>query len=209
MNRAVRVVFIDWGGTLSNTRFWGHWEKLKPERYSFIQQYLFGTNKEVVRSWMRGELSAEEISRTLGEAMSVSEHELLKELKSSCQQLKFIEPTVIQAIEKIRLKGTKVVIATDNMDTFSRWTVPALKLHEHFDDILISHSLSAIKNDAKIDGSSKFFSAYLNNNQLSPEETILFDDGASYIKDFGIKYVEVTKTKPLVSALKTYFNESF
>lgn len=67
------------------------------------------------------------------------------------------------------------MIATDNMDTFERFTIPAMKLNELFDDFLISHSLKVLKEDIQ-ENSISFFDEYLNKNKLTYQETVLLDD---------------------------------
>ena len=39
-----KVIFIDWDGTLSKSRFWEHWQTDDSKNYNKIQQVLFIEN---------------------------------------------------------------------------------------------------------------------------------------------------------------------
>ena len=67
------------------------------------------------------------------------------------------------------------VIATDNVDVFVEYTVPALKLRRHFDDILCSSELKSLKTDTA-DGKLLFFDDFLRKHNIKYEEAILLDD---------------------------------
>lgn len=84
------------------------------------------------------------------------------------------------------------------MDSFPRWTVPALTLTEMFDDILDSFTLKAMKGDFDETGKSMFFSDYLSKNNILPGESVLIDDSEDKedrITKIGIVY---RKIEPVV-----------
>lgn len=89
------------------------------------------------------------------------------------------------------------------MDTFVRWTVPALNLAQHFDAILDSYSLRALKRDKDELGQSKFFGKLLSKNRIDPTSTVLIDDGAhnAVVKDFGIQFIHASSNSPAHSIL--------
>ncbi len=72
----------------------------------------------------------------------------------------------------------KCVIATDNMDTFTRFTVPALRLSEHFDGILNSFERGVLKQDIDEQNPDRipFFDEYLREYNLQCEDVVLTDD---------------------------------
>ena len=202
----IKAIFIDWDKTLSVSRFWGHWAASAPQSYELIQKNLFGSSNEVSKAWMRGQFRAEQVIEQLALATSLEKNILLKELEFSCKNMQFIDQSLRETITKIRSGGTKVVIATDNMDTFPRWTVPALQLATLFDHILDSHKLGVLKQDTDKDGKSKFFHSYLASQGIKSNEAVLFDDNAPYVESFGIKYVQVTEDKTLAAVLDAYLH---
>jgi hypothetical protein len=72
----IKVRFIDWDKTLSVSRFWGHWTDTEPEYYSLIQTELFGSNAKWAQGWMRGKLSAEQITEQLSDAVGIEKYVL-------------------------------------------------------------------------------------------------------------------------------------
>lgn len=62
------------------------------------------------------------------------------------------------------------------MDTFSRYTVPAMKLDKIFDDILSSHHIGYLKDDELLTDTILFFDDYLVENGWSYSDAILIDD---------------------------------
>jgi FMN phosphatase YigB (HAD superfamily) len=197
----VKVVFIDWDQTLSTSRFWGQWETSRPQLYELIQKHLFGSGSTAPQAWMRGQVNAEQVIKQLALATGIEEETLLGELKRSCQAMELIDPSVKQTITTLRSQGINVVIATDNMDTFPRWTVPALGLADVVDGILDSHTLGVLKKDTDTKGKSRFFQPYLSRQGVEPREAVLFDDNARYVEGFGIQYVQVTASQPLGTRL--------
>lgn len=199
-----KVVFIDWYGTLSISRFWEHWEAERPEDAALIKHHFFDSDKDSIWSWMRGELTAEDIARLLEQRTGIAEYELLKSLQESSQQQTLMDENVLDLIDSVRNTGARVAVATDNMDTFPRWTVPALRLDEHFDDILDSHSLKILKLDKDENDRPAFFNDYLLKHDITPEETVIFDDNAHRLQPFELDCIQVSPQQPLTARLSEY-----
>jgi hypothetical protein len=106
-----------------------------------------------------------------------------------------------------------VVIATDNMDTFHRWTVPGLRLHTLFDDVLNSWQLRALKEDVGQDGRSLFFANYLRAHGIGRGESLLLDDcderSAKTIRQYGVDCQHIEPGKGLAPALRELLASSF
>jgi FMN phosphatase YigB (HAD superfamily) len=202
---APKVIFIDWDGTLSKSRFWEHWQREDPESYNKIQQAFFVENINMFNDWMRGYISAEQIVSEIVSLTGYDYHHLMAELEKSCRAMVFTHPEVLDAIQAKRRQGIKVVLATNNMDTFDRWTVPSLKLEQYFDDILNSAERGALKEDITEDNRSLFFDHYLSRNAIRPNETLLIDDRdlAKPIQEIGIHFMKVTPSFNVVDALKS------
>ncbi|MAG59732.1 hypothetical protein CMO96_03005 [Candidatus Woesebacteria bacterium] len=118
--------------------------------------------------------------------------------------MKLVSEEIPTLVKKLRGKKVKVVIATDNMDSFTRWTAPALNLKPIFDEILSSHELKVTKSAFGKNGESLFFKDYFRKNNIKPQETVLIDDGEdkeNRLGRLGIDYRRI-KALGLVAALK-------
>ncbi len=198
-----KTIFLDWDGTLSVSRFWQHWAIERPDAYAAIQRHLFGSN--MVEPWMRGRYSAEERVATIAPKLGLAPALILKELTESCRRMTLIDPEVSVLIAALRSRGVSVVIATDNMDTFRRWTMPALGLDTLVDDVLDSHTLGYLKRDIASDGRSLFFGSYLASAGLKSGESVLLDDGAHnrVVQTVGIDFIQLEHGRGLIPALKS------
>ena len=206
-----KVIFIDWNKTLSHSLFWSHMiKKNHPyKRYhNKIVQFLFVENKELINSWMRGQYTSEDISGKISKAIKLDKEVILQELALSCKNMSFISPKIPALIKSIQQKGIKVTIATDNMDTFRRYTIPGMNLVNIFDDFLVSCDLKCLKGDFKKE-KLLFFDNYLQENNLFYSEVVLLDDcldtTGTYDK-LGFKIVETDSPKRLLEILSSYAN---
>lgn len=170
----MKVVFVDWHKTLSTSQFWQHSEdsRLKPEQLQAVDRYVF-SSPSLSRLWMMGQLSAESVCHVAAKHLNGSSDDILHDLISSCQRMELCDPTVVEVIQALRERGVKTVIATDNMDTFTRWTVPALRLDEVFDEVLNSADVRMMKKYPR------FFRDWLESHGVEPSEAILLDDSVS------------------------------
>ncbi len=186
-----KVAFLDWYGTLSISKFWGH---LDTDIINKIDASLFGKLKPMIDPWMRGEYASEDVVNELALDTGLPEQMLLNELIRSCKSMQFVEKDTNDLVRKLRNRGTKVVIATDNMDSFTRWTAPAMRLHDIFDGILNSYELKAVKRDFDSSGHSLFFAKFLEENGVAHGESIIIDDGEDKegkIQRNGIVYKKI------------------
>ena len=160
-----KTIFIDWNGTISSSKFWWHLEQSKKSEdnkvFARIEKSLFGNLRETIKPWMLGELQSEDVIDKVAKDSKLEYDKVLKEFIKSCASMEIVSKDVLKLVSKIRKKGTKVVIATDNMDSFTRWTYPGLKLFNHFDGYLNSHYLHAMKGHKDDKGKSLFFRKYL------------------------------------------------
>ena len=204
-----KVVFIDWNKTLSHSLFWSHMAKKGHpynQHFNKIIQYLFIKNKALIDLWMRGEYTSEDISKIISKAIKLDKEIVLQELAISCKNMSFVSPKIPRLIESIQRKGIKAVIATDNMDTFRRYTIPGMNLTNIFDDFLISFDLKCLKGDFKRK-KLLFFDNYLKNNNLSFSDVILLDDcldTTGTYNSLGFKIIETDTPERLIKALSSY-----
>lgn len=202
-----KVLFIDWDGTLSNSRFWSRWrdDPDNSNKYDLIQKVLFTSNegRHILNDWMRGLRTYSNVLNYISNATAIPYDNLASELRYSAENMKFIDVNSVAIIQALRDAGMRVVIATDNMDTFNDWTVPALGLELMFDGILVSDARGALKTDSYDDRTSVFFGHYLSQNTIRPEETVLIDDNLDKraVEQFGMNFLHANRIRPLVAHL--------
>ena len=203
MKQQYKVIFIDWDGTLSNSRFWERW--LGTDKYDLIQKELFVDGIEYIRLWMTGLLTYSKVLRFVESKTGIAYDELASELEYSARHMKFIDNEVTNLIHKLRGNGVKLVLATDNMDTFRLWSVPALGLETLFDEVLTSDTRGSLKSEIYSDGTSKFFSQYLTRNNVQSGESVLIDNSLDIrvVENFGIDFLHVDETTSLAEHLRT------
>ena len=207
-----KVIFLDWNKTLSNSLFWSHMHPDNGHDYSLYHGKLISTlfveNKKLINPWMRGEYSTDDIMQILSPLVGLSTEVLKEELAISCSNQSFVDSFIPEYIKSIKNKGIKVVIATDNMDTFRKYTVPSMKLEELFDDFLISCELGVLKDDHG-DESIPFFDDYLKHNNLKYQDSVLLDDcidKTGVYDNLGLKIRQVTSPNVFINMLKEYAN---
>ncbi len=202
-----KVIFIDWNGTLCNSKYWGHLEDDRhPDHYIFekIESSLFGSQKHLLEPWMRGNYLTEEIIEIIADYTGLTKIKLMTHFVTGCKEMKIVSSKVTELIKSLRKNGQKIIIATDNTDSFNRWVAPALRLQKTFDAILNSYDLRALKNDFNEKGESLFFGQHLKNNNLAPSECVLIDnseDKGNLIQNYGIHYLRIRGASELEYAL--------
>jgi FMN phosphatase YigB (HAD superfamily) len=202
-----KTIFIDWHGTLSNSRFWDRWasDPNKQDLHKLAQHALFESEEGILvaKDWMRGLRSVDSVIQYLHEATGIAIDDMKDELRYTSENMVFINPDVVRRVEALRAKGVKLVIASDNMDTFRLWTIPALGLEDMFDGILTSDTQGALKSEVGADGFSQFFGHYLEQHKLQPGEAVLIDDNEKLqsVKSLGIDFLHVNAAASLVQHL--------
>lgn len=191
------ILFIDFDGTLCHDRFW---RSLEPELQVRVQTNLFGSKKDLVRDWMLGKYTSEEINQMLAEELGSDYDILWSTFVNDCEKMSVSED-VLSQIGNLRNRYFTVLI-TDNMDSLDRFTIPALGLDQYFDLVVNSHTEKALKND---DNGSSF--RKVSKKYQSPiSESVLIDNSASscnVFSDLGGKSCLVTSEKTLADWLET------
>lgn len=211
MDKPPKVLFIDWHKTLSYSFFWSQLtDKNHPHNnyHEIITQWLFKKNSHIIEKWMRGLLSSNQICQQLAIENNLDQKIIFDTLKESAENMQLCSPEIIKIIEDLRLRGIKTIIATDNMDTFRKFTIPSLGLNKIFDDFLISSELGVLKYDIK-NNRIPFFDNFLQKNNLNYTDVLLLDDSeeksGSY-KRLGFKISLVKNSEDLKSYLCEYLN---
>ena len=180
MKKSYKTIFFDWNKTLSYSLFWEQWsDKNHPNhnKKDILTKELFVNNKDIIKKWMLGDVVSEDIAGLLNESVGLTKEDIISDLAHSCENMSYAFEDLLNTIQNIRKRGVKCVIATDNMDTFRRWTIPGMKLEEYFDDFLISNELKIMKFDIdEKNGVIPFFDLYLRENNLNYSDVVLVDD---------------------------------
>lgn len=202
------AIFIDFNGTLSHSLFWEHLKDsdLKEDRDMFAAcvDALFTNRKDEIYSWMRGGSSTEKELKFVANKAKQDYNQILKEFIKGCELMELASENLKETILELRKKGVKVVISTNNMDCFSRWTVPAMNLKSQFDDILNSFDRKGMKHDNDESGETIFFRGFFQKNNLNPSKCLFIDDGLDKqdrISNLGIKYIQIHERNGLEKEL--------
>lgn len=170
------ILFIDWNGTLNNEHFF---RSLDDETYQKIQIFLFGANKEVVTDWMKGKYTSEEVVSLVAHHLGIPFDDLWDVFVDDCATMT-VDDEVITLIQQLRTSFV-TILTTGNMDCFIRFTVPALKLNELFDEISSSHQEGVFKDENE----GELFMRYASKYQTSISHAHLFDDSERVCQVFA------------------------
>ncbi|MEK7499067.1 MAG: inorganic diphosphatase [Patescibacteria group bacterium] len=204
-----KVIFFDWHKTLSLCDFWVQLQDPAHDRHHWhknITNFLFVENERLIQQWMRGEINEDEIVQIVSRKFGYAVEVLRADLAESCRAMTLLSDKIFPLIDMLQSRGVKCVIATDNMDVFKKYVVPALKLDEHFDDVLVSFDQKALKFDVSEDGNSvPFFHEYLQKNGFTYLDALLVDDrldtSGVYAK-LGLDTFQVKNIEGLLGKLK-------
>jgi len=163
----MKALYVDFDGTLTNDRYW---RSLLEEEYKKVQDLLFGNDKTLVSEWMRGRYTAEEINRFLEDKLNLPYEYLWKIFVTDCETLSVSRDT-LNCVSQLKSEYVTVLM-TGNMDSFSRFTVPALKLDSHF--CYISNSYN--EGIHKTDNNGELFRIWADKLNIKLEDSILIDD---------------------------------
>lgn len=137
------ALLIDFGGTLCHDFFW---RSLPQDQFLRMESYLFGVDRTLVNDWMRGKYTSEQVSQRLAQHLGVDEQWLWEQFVRDCQTMR-VNEVVRQRLEELK-KRFALALVTDNMDSFTRFTVPALKFEYLFSLVVSSYEHRMLKNDA-------------------------------------------------------------
>jgi FMN phosphatase YigB (HAD superfamily) len=180
------VLIIDFHGTLCPDKFW---KSLNPGQTELIDDLLFKKNSGMVQEWMTGQITSEEINQFVAGKLDVDYDQLWKSFVADCENMT-VAPVVL---EKIKVLGARytTILFTDNTDSFVRFTVPALRLNEHFDRIIDSYTRKCPKD--------QLLSVICDEQDADITRSILVDDSAKTCQAFhelGGTSCLVTKGEP-------------
>jgi len=204
-----KAIFIDWDGTLSSSNFWSHLEKSEEQSdrglFKLWSDTMFVNHKDKIIPWMKGVYTSEDLLSLVAKGTNTDFEAVLKEFIIGCERMEYSSPNIPDLIKNLRNETVIVTIATNNMDSFTRWTVPHMKLDTLFDEILNSYYLKAMKHDLDKNGQPLFFKDFFNKYNIEPNSCVFIDDGEDkmgVISNLGIDYRRVNASNTMEQELR-------
>lgn len=177
-----QTVLFDFDGVLCKGRFY---EKTLlpdyPKIYDWIQINIFG-NKILVQDWMRSRVNSADINELIAKNTGI-ENNFLNQLYEESVRRMELEQAVRSMAESLRLSGRKIGIVTDNMDIFTKITIPNHQLDKLFDVVVNSADYGVLK---KEDG-GKLFDIALTVLDEKIGNSLLIDDSELNVELFKKK----------------------
>ncbi|MEI7741737.1 MAG: hypothetical protein WCJ29_04490 [bacterium] len=161
------LILIDWYRTLSEHKFW---ENHVSESALGIIQSELKNNLVFLNDWMRAKTSSEDVCEILSAETQLSSKELFSALQKSCEDIS-LSTAMVSALSEVSRKAD-LVLVSDNMDCFERWTLPNLKKLGVFSGFYLSSAIKRLKNDNGGLTLAEACRAY----NINPQEASLIDD---------------------------------
>lgn len=184
---AFKVIFLDWYNTCSLSRFWESDQPDEQAIFDLLQTHFIKSRRDLLDAWQTASLSSEDIHDWLATQFNLNRDTLWNQFVRSCQTMR-LEDGLSDQLHAVK-KNHKLILATDNMDSFRRFTIPSLKLDELFDDIMISSELGLMKTHEN----GRVFQQRFEQHQVQPSDCLFIDDSAKTCEVFralgGIAWV--------------------
>lgn len=205
------ILFIDFNGVISYLPFWF---SLADKTHALnhihkpLEHFLFKENVHIIKQWMNGGYSSEEVHDLIhtGLGRNFSKQALWRVFVDDCKNIDVSKP-IISHLNKIK-DAYYVVLMTDNMDSFDRFTLTEqASLFSVFDEISNSYNEKRGKRD---NGCASFFK-YIDRYQANSSHCILLDDSNGNCQAFaecvGGRSVRVRTEDEVLEALQTLQTE--
>lgn len=190
------ILFVDFDGTICQERYW---RSLPESEHDSIQKLLFGNDTKMVHDWMRGHHTAEEVNQYASTKLALDYEYLWNLFVEDCKTM-HVPNDVLKDIKSLGDTYTTILI-TGNMDSFSRFTVPALSLESYFEEI----SNSFYEGRHKTDDNGSLFFKFTDKYNVSIDDCVLLDDSDEVCQIFtklGGTALQVSKSTPIENHLK-------
>lgn len=176
------LIFTDFNGVISYDKFWKSLEDKNHELHGYhekIETFLFQDNRQIIIDWMLGKYTSEEVNKIIADELDIPYKTLFETFKEDCEKIDISKKILYQA-NKLR-RYYKVILITDNMDSFDRFTLPKNELLiKNFDEIDNSYNLKFFKSSD--DG--KYFLDKISKNGAVISNCILIDDSENNCNQF-------------------------
>ncbi len=177
------ILFCDFNGVLSYNKFWSTFSdpehKLNPF-HSKITNFLFVENREIFDDWMIGKYTSEEIHELISKETGIPFTEAFETFQQECEDLD-ISVELLKIIKELKSKFY-CILATGNMDSFNRFTLPNNPLlTEVFDEINNSYDIKMLKTTEN----GKYFLEKCSELGVDIKDCILIDDSSRTCNAFS------------------------
>lgn len=169
-----QLLFVDFDGVLSHTYFWHSLKNLNHPLHDYadcIDDFLFKQNRELINEWMVGKHTSEDINQFIAENLNIPYSQLFDVFKKDCANMK-ISKNILKKLAELKQKYY-LILATGNMDSFDRFTLPAEKeLSQVFDEIHNSFNFGLLKTS----NGGEYFKNVVINKKVAFDHCYLIDD---------------------------------
>ena len=181
---AKNILFLDFNGVLSQKTFWFSLSRPSHPSHRFfapLQTYLFGENIDIVKKWMKGGYTSEQVVKMVADAIDAPYAQLLRQFITDAVNLD-VSVSILKNILILK-KEYIIVLMTDNMDSFSRFTLPAhAQISETFDEIFVSCEQKVFKTEENCAAFESIIAKY----GAVKENCILLDDSVRNCAAFEV-----------------------
>lgn len=161
-------IFVDFDGTICFDYFW----RSAPEEIKkTIGKFLFQNNTYLLEDWMRGQKSSEDINQIISDNCNLDYNMIWNYFIKDCENM-YISEDILDALSACKKNNTLILI-TDNMDCFNRFTINKLKLSNYFHYIFNSYDYGVLKDDPLPKG---FFKKVIDLNGFDIQKSVLLDN---------------------------------
>jgi len=204
-NEGKKIVFVDYYGILSTTRFWHSVQDPNHKLHKYlqsIQDFLFVEDRTLLDEWMRGKYTSEEMHQVLAENFNIDFDELFSIFVEDCKTVEISEK-ILDKLKSLPENYLKIMV-TDNMDSFDRFILPANRiLEDSFHGINNSFYVQKLKADKE----GEWFLDILKNYEVPIENCALIDDSLKNCETFqklGGKYYNSKTEEDVLLALNNF-----
>jgi len=169
------ILFIDFYKTLNYDMFW---RSLAADKSQEVQEILFKNERALADDWMRGKHTAEQINQIVAEKINIPYEQLWNIFVNDCKNMT-VPIGTLETINSLRQKYLTILI-TDNMDNFTRFTLPALKLGDYFDHVVNSYDEKMLK----ADNGGELFLKHSTLHDANIRECLCLDDSNTVYQTF-------------------------
>jgi FMN phosphatase YigB (HAD superfamily) len=177
-----RILFCDYNGVLSYNKFWSTISDPEHVYHSFhnkIIKYLFVENAHIIDDWMTGKYTLEEIHTMISEYSGIPYEFILATFIEECKKMDASE--ALLRIIANKKDSYYRILATGNMDSFNRFTLPANPLlRSSFDEINNSYDVGILKNT----DNGRYFVEKSKQLGVPLENSVLIDDSQQFCDIF-------------------------
>jgi FMN phosphatase YigB (HAD superfamily) len=178
----LQLLLVDFDGVLSNGRFYTSQIQQQRQLGLKVAQTIFAPrNQKLLNDWMRGDLTYHDVHDSVAASIGADARQLDRLLEDSVKRMPLNEP-LLQFIGKLRSRGIRVSLLTNNMDIFDLVARAHHNLDTHFDHIYSSsaHGQLKLENDALITRAMQEAAADIRQTALVDDSTVSYELATGY-----------------------------